>query len=213
MQTAITNAQGNPFWDKIAQKYARKPVADPAAYEAKLARVRALLRAEDRMLEIGCGTGSTALHLASNAAEIAATDISREMITIAERKRADANAANVTFRQAAADEHLGAAPFDVVAAFSVLHLVNDVPAVLRAAYAQIRPGGLFVSKTVCLGDANGALRLFVRALHVLGFAPRVTMLSKAALRAAMVEAGFDIVEFRYFGKGHLNPFIIAQRPE
>ncbi len=193
MQTAITNAQADPFWDKIAQKYARKPVADPAAYEAKLARVRALLRAEDRMLEIGCGTGSTALNLASNVAEITATDISREMVAIADQKRVDANAANVTFRQAAADEHLGAGPFDVVTAFSLLHLVKDVPAVLRAVYAQTRPGGLFISKTVCLGDANAALRFFVRALHVLGFAPRVTMLTKSDLRSAMVEAGFDIV--------------------
>ena len=76
MHTAISYNDAAPFWDKIAPRYAKKPVADPAAYEEKLARVRALLRAEDRVLEIGCGTGSTALRLASRVAEITATDIS-----------------------------------------------------------------------------------------------------------------------------------------
>lgn len=211
MQAAVTQNHSASFWDKIASKYAKKPVADQAAYDAKLTRLRALVRAEDRMLEIGCGTGSTALHLAPDIAEVTATDISREMIAIAERKRMETNASGVRFRQAAADLRLGEAPFDIVTAFSLLHLVEDVSAVLAAVYAQTRPGGLFVSKTVCLGDSNGALRLFVRGLHLVGLAPRVTMLSKASLCAALIEAGFDILESQYFGKGRLNPFIIAQR--
>ena len=212
MQVAATQNNSAPFWDKIAPKYAKKPVADQVAYDAKLTRVRALLRAEDRMLEIGCGTGSTALHLAPNVAEVTATDISREMIAIAERKRVEKGADNVKLKQAPADLHLGEDPFDVVAAFSLLHLVEDVPTVLRAVYAQTRPGGLFLSKTICLGDSNVMLRLFVRGLHFVGLAPRVTMLSKASLRAALIEAGFDILVTHYFGKGRINPFIVAKRP-
>ncbi|MDX8352952.1 class I SAM-dependent methyltransferase [Cognatiyoonia sp. IB215182] len=212
MQTAISYNDAAPFWDKIAPKYAKKPVADPAAYEEKLARVGALLRAEDRVLEIGCGTGSTALRLAPRVAEITATDISNEMIAIAEKKRADAMVANVSFRKAAANERLVEAPFDVITAFSLLHLVDDVPEALDAVFAQIRPGGLFISKTVCLDDAPVFLRLFVRALRLIGIAPKVTMLSKNDLHKALVKAGFDILESRYFGKGRLNPFIIAKRP-
>lgn len=212
MQTAITDHRTALFWDKAAPKYAKQPIKDAAAYEAKLTRVRALLRAKDRMLEIGCGTGSTALRLAPAVAEVVATDISGEMVAIAEKKRVAARATNVTFRQSSADQHLGEAPFDVVTAFSLLHLVEDVPGALSAVYAQTRPGGLFISKTVCLGDANAALRLFVRVLHVVGIAPRVTMLSKASLRAALIDAGFDILESQYFGKNRLNPFFVAQRP-
>ena len=96
MQTAILHTDTGNFWDKIAPKYAKKPVADPAAYEAKLDRVRALLRAEDRVLEIGCGTGSTALTLAPNVAEITATDISGGMIAIAEDKHAAAGVENAS---------------------------------------------------------------------------------------------------------------------
>ena len=68
------------FWDRHAAKYAEKPIADPTAYEEKLARVRSLLRATDHVLEIGCGTGSTALRLAPGVAKITATDVSSGMI-------------------------------------------------------------------------------------------------------------------------------------
>ncbi len=212
MTTTTFSNRSTTFWDKTAAKYARKPIADPAAYDAKIARVRALLRAEDRMLEIGCGTGSTALRLAGHVAEITATDISNRMIDIAEAKRAASDVSNLSFIQAEATARLPGAAFDVVTAFSMLHLVEDVPAVLRAVHDQLKPGGLFLSKTVCLGDASGPLRVFVRALGTIGIAPPITILSRAELSRALVRAGFDLVECRYFGKSRLNPFVIAQRP-
>jgi len=212
MQTVHSPDYSKTFWDKAATRYARKRVADPAAYEVKLARVRAFLRAEDRVLEIGCGTGSTAPRLAPAVAEITATDLSSRMIDIAEDKRIAANRSNVHFLRPDAGDILPRAPFDVITAFSLLHLVSDVPEVLRSVHDQLRPGGLFLSKTVCLGDANAALRLFVRTLGLIGVAPPVTFLSKAELSRALVRAGFDLVEGRYFGKGRLNPFIVAQRP-
>ena len=212
MTTTTLQDPSTAFWDKIAAKYARKPVADPAAYDAKIARVRALLRAEDRMLEIGCGTGSTALRLASNVAEITATDISGRMIDIAEGKRVSADTSNLKFVQTDAAARLPGAPFDVITAFSLLHLVEDVPSVLKSVRDQLKPGGLFLSKTVCLGDANAPLRLFVRSLGVIGVAPPVAMLSRAELSRALVRSGFDLVEHRYFDKRRLNPFIIAQSP-
>ena len=49
------------FWDRLAKRYARMPVADQAAYETKLEKTRAFLRPDSRVLEFGCGTGSTAI--------------------------------------------------------------------------------------------------------------------------------------------------------
>jgi len=58
------------FWDRGARKYARGAVADPAGYERTLDRTRGLLRPDHGVLELGCGTGSTALRLAGAAGAI-----------------------------------------------------------------------------------------------------------------------------------------------
>lgn len=50
------------FWDRIADRCARKPVADEAAYQRKLEVTRGYLRPDMEVFEFGCGTGTTALH-------------------------------------------------------------------------------------------------------------------------------------------------------
>lgn len=116
-----------PFWDRMAPKYARKPVDDPDAYHEKLALVASLLRPKDSVLEIGCGTGTTALRLAPHVAQYTATDGSRAMIGLAGAKLGPDAPENVTFHHADAAEQVAGAPFDAICAFSLLHLVEDVP--------------------------------------------------------------------------------------
>ncbi len=212
MTTATLQTPAAPFWDKIAKKYAAKPVADPAAYEEKLTCVKSFLRKQDRVLEIGCGTGTTALHLSPYTQDYTGTDISGAMIEIAEAKRQDVGTPNLRFAAIDAAEPAPGAPFDVVMAFSLLHLVRDVPGTLATIHDQLEPGGLFISKTVCLGDANVGVRLFVRALQAIGIAPPITFLTALELRWALIQAGFEIVEQRHFGKGRHNPFFVARRP-
>ena len=71
------------FWDRIAPKYAGGRIADYAGYEATLVRVQGLLSREHDVLEVGCGTGSTALRLAQHTRSLLATDVSAHMIGIA----------------------------------------------------------------------------------------------------------------------------------
>jgi cyclopropane fatty-acyl-phospholipid synthase-like methyltransferase len=49
------------FWNWMAKRYARQPVANEAAYRQKLETARSYLRPDMNVLEFGCGTGSTAL--------------------------------------------------------------------------------------------------------------------------------------------------------
>ena len=77
MQTATR------FWDKTAGRCAKMPIRDVEAYEYTLERTRSYLAKTDGVLELGCGTGSTALLLAGSVAGITGNDISPNMIGIA----------------------------------------------------------------------------------------------------------------------------------
>jgi len=211
MQNPISHRYAQSFWDRIAQKYARKPIDDPAAYEEKLSRVRALLRATDRVLEIGCGTGSTALRLAPDVAHVTATDVSRGMIDIAQSKLGPDAPANVTFQQVDAADLVEGHPFDAICAFSLLHLIEDVPNVLDRGREQLKPGGLFISKTECLKNRSVLMRALVPALTAMGIAPRVTFLSAGDLHRLLRAAGFEIEQTAYLGAKRTNPFIVARR--
>lgn len=200
------------FWDRHARKYAKQPIADQTAYEEKLRRVAALLRPTDRVLEIGCGTGGTARHLAQVVGQITATDLSAEMIRIAKSQATANTLSSPRFLRAEAEKHLGEQPFDAVCAFSLLHLVDDVPTVLDAVFRQVKPGGYFLSKTVCLKDGPSWMQFMVRLLMAAGIAPKVTPVSRAKLARQLTSAGFEILETCYLGKKRINPFIVARRP-
>lgn len=74
------------FWEKRADKYSRQPVADEASYQRKLEVTRKYFRPDMEVLEIGCGTGSTAISHAPYVKHIRATDFSSRMIEIAKEK-------------------------------------------------------------------------------------------------------------------------------
>ncbi|MDP3324179.1 MAG: class I SAM-dependent methyltransferase, partial [Hydrogenophaga sp.] len=59
-----------------------------AGCEATLRRVQGLLSTDQDVLEIGCGTGSTALRLAPHTRRLLAIDVSAGMIDIAREKLA-----------------------------------------------------------------------------------------------------------------------------
>lgn len=199
------------FWDRMAPKYARKPVGNPDAYHEKLALVASLLRPKDRVLEIGCGTGTTALRLAPHVAQYTATDGSRAMIGIADAKLGPGAPANVTFHHADAAEQVAGAPFDAICAFSLLHLVEDVPGVLDAVRAQLKPGGMFLSKTVCTKAAAWPIRVLIPALTTLRIAPWVTPLSQWELVRFFEEAGYGVERIVHLGKKRMSPIIVARK--
>jgi len=74
------------FWDNAAEKYSKDPIADMEGYTYTLERTRSYLSVTDHVLELGCGTGSTALELAGSVAKITASDIAPKMIQIAKEK-------------------------------------------------------------------------------------------------------------------------------
>ncbi len=116
--------KSSKFWDRHAEKYSRDKISDEASYQHKLDYTRKLFRPDMHVLEIACGTGSTALLHAPHVAHILATDISEAMIGIAARKQREAGIDNITFRQGTLDDLAPSETgFDMVMAHSILHLL------------------------------------------------------------------------------------------
>ncbi len=192
--------QAATFWDKAAENYAKSPIQNMEAYNYTLERTRSYLSATDRVLEVGCGTGSTALLLASDVSQIIASDISSNMIDIANRKAHEGNVSNVQF---VAEDILGSAigngPYDVVLAFNLLHLIEDTEAALKRVHGLLKPGGIFISKTVCK-PGKGAplkfrfLRLVVPIMQFFGKAPFVRFMDVPAFEDLITSHGFRILE-------------------
>lgn len=214
----MTPSQG--FWDKVSRKYAASPVKDQAAYEKTLARVVEHLGPEDQVLELGSGTGSTALLLAGNVKRYLSTDFSPGMIEIAQEKLEAGLAAgdapgNLSFLAADADDQrlpqfAGPDGFDAVLAFNFLHLVKQPEDVLSRIHKLLKPGGLYISKTVCLKRRAWLFGPVIRALRLIGKAPHVTMLSPDDVNDLHRAAGFEILETGLYPAPYSH-FVVARK--
>lgn len=104
--------------------------------------------AGERVLELGCGTGEDALHLARQQVRVLATDRSAEMVAVARRKARQAGLSQrIEIRQLAIEDlgSLGDDRFDgALSNFGALNCVADLGAFGRALAACLRPGATAV---------------------------------------------------------------------
>lgn len=202
------------FWDGAAEKYAKKPVGDPDAFDRKKQITREHLGPDAVVFELGCGTGSLALSMAPFARHIHAMDISKEMLRIANEKKEAQAASNVTFHHGTLDGRGAFEPeqFDAVWAYSILHLVDDRRRTLETIFELLKPGGTFISSNVCLDESWVPYGPLIAVMRWLGMAPRVHGYDRATILRELREVGFVDVEERDVGADRLVAFIVARRP-
>ncbi len=210
----MSTASDARFWDRISRRYANDAIADQGGYERTLERTRALLRPDDHVLELGCGTGSTALRLAGDVRRYLATDLSAGMIAIAREKLSASPVPALAFEVATADDSIRETGcFNAVLGFNYLHLIRDVPGTLRRVHGLLAPGGLFITKTACLGDMNPLLSLALPGMRLIGKAPYVSVFRQAELRERVSAAGFEVLAVEnHASRGNdRRPFILARK--
>jgi ubiquinone/menaquinone biosynthesis C-methylase UbiE len=134
-------APTSPF-DRIATSYRNLwDESDAGGLQRNAVRrcMEPLVRAGDRILDLGCGTGEDALRLADLGAVVTGIDASPEMVRIARSRGVDATVCRIENVTGPAASFEGA-----VSNFGALNCVRDLPA-LRAPLARlIAPGGYLV---------------------------------------------------------------------
>ena len=171
-----------------------------------------MLSIDHEVLEMGCGTGSTALRLAPGTRRLVAIDVSSGMIAIAREKLAAQPVPQLSFAVADADEK---AKYDAVLAFNLLHLVDDLDHTIAVALKALKPGGLFISKTPCLSEMNPLItRLALPLMRAIGKAPHLLCFDEVRLRSAIARQSLSILSVERHGtRGKdIQAFIVARKP-
>lgn len=199
------------FWNKIAVHYSKQAIADEVSYQKKLKTTQEYLKPDMEMFEFGCGTGSTAIVHAPYVKHIRAIDFSSKMIEIAQGKADKEHVKNITFEQSTIDEfNVSDQSLDVVLGMSILHLLENREEMIAKIYKMLKPGGLFVSSTACIGDMMMLFKLIAPIGKLVSFIPLIKVFTADELVNSLTNAGFNI-DYQWHPGKNKAVFIIAKK--
>ncbi|MEM9772483.1 MAG: class I SAM-dependent methyltransferase, partial [Cyanobacteria bacterium P01_D01_bin.73] len=104
---------------------------------------------------------------------------------------------------------------DMVLGLSILHLLKDKEAVIAKVYKMLKPGGVFVTSTVCLGDGSPLLKVvaFVGSIvRPLGLFPILKVFTADDLVESLTQAKFTI-DYQWQPSKDKAVFIVSKKPE
>ncbi|MDH5231563.1 MAG: class I SAM-dependent methyltransferase [Gammaproteobacteria bacterium] len=201
-------ANSQKFWDRIAADYAKKPVDNVEDFQQKINHIQGYLYADDNVLDFACGTGTISLELANSVKSIDAIDTSVNMLAIAKQRSKDMGIKNVNYMQTDIfDAQLRPAQFDVVLAFNIFHLVPTIDKTLSRVNQLLKPGGLLISETPCIGGQHVIFRFLMGGMAKLGIVPTFKNYKADALSNLITTANFEIIE----NKTGKDLFLVAKK--
>jgi len=182
------------FWDRIASKF-DKIEANDIAYKIFIEKARGYLKADDTVLDFGCGTGLICNEIAENVGLIQAIDISTKMIDICKFKASERNIKNIDFeRTTLFDKKFKAGSFDAIIAFNLFHLLEEPQKYFQRINQILKPGGLIISSTPCMSEAlllNSVLKVF----SFIGLTPKLNSFTSSEMKFMLLNESFKIIEF------------------
>ena len=172
------------LYNARAHDYAR--VTDSDAPDATLAAFIAALPKGAHVLDLGCGPGRSAGHMAAAGHSVDAWDASEGMVALAAQRP------GVTARVAGFDALDAVATYDAVwANFSLLHAARaDIPRHLAAIHRALKPQGLF---HIAVKEGQGSKRDTLGRLYTYFTEPELTgLLSDAGFAPGLFQHGTDM---------------------
>jgi SAM-dependent methyltransferase len=135
------------FWDAQAKGFDDEPdhgLSDPVVRDAWMARLRSWLPAPPaEVADLGCGTGTLSVLLASDGYVVRGIDLSVQMVRAA-RAKAAAAGLDLEFQQGDAADPPLATTVDVVLVRHLLWTLPDPHRALATWLRRLRPGGTLV---------------------------------------------------------------------
>lgn len=205
------------LWDWLSKNWDSSSTDLGESDQKIVDKTSKLITPTDTLLDYGCASGTIALELAAKVQQVHGIDISSKMITIAERRTKERQLSNVTFSHADIfdPEHKDGS-YDVITAFALLHLLDDPWKAVQKIHQLLKPGGLFITSTPCLGEKNFIsllLNTFVFIASRIGLLPRsISFFSQAKLKDSLISENFEITETEVFSTRPVTEiFIVAKK--
>jgi SAM-dependent methyltransferase len=142
-------------------------------------------------------------------------------VGIAQGKAEAEHIDNVTFEQATIEDlDIPDQSLDAVLGLSILHLLKDKEAAMAPmgrsltiarVYQMLKPGGIFVTSTACLGDTMSWFKLIVPIGRLFGFFPFVAVFTTQALEDSLTQAGFEL-DYQWQPGKDKAVFMVAKKP-
>jgi len=199
------------FWDRLANGFDRNT---KSFQQPPVEKVKHYLKRSDSVLDFGCATGNEAIEISDIVKEVKGIDISSNMIDIAKRKTEKLELSNVHFEQSTIfkKKHKKAS-YDVILLFNILHFFDDTQVILQRINELLKPKGLVIIITTCVGEKN-AINFFQKLIFVplikIRKIPFMKFFKPLDLKNSIVNTKYKIVEFEKLNKSS-NYFIVAKK--
>jgi ubiquinone/menaquinone biosynthesis C-methylase UbiE len=133
---------------QLYYKYRRKSYdlqwsMDPGYRKGLRRLVELVIEPDDRVLDVGCGTGSATVVAAQKASEVVGIDLSPDMIELAEEKIAKKGLTNTSLLAVSVEEYRPGEQYDkVISSFMIPHVKPTLrPSIYQCMYNFLKPGG------------------------------------------------------------------------
>jgi ubiquinone biosynthesis O-methyltransferase len=197
------------FWDSQTKNFdVPNNKMEPTDIKT-LETAKKYLKVDDKVLDYGCAAGIQAIEIAGCVKEVHGIDISSKMIEAAKRNAIEHKIENIDFTQAIIfEESLKRESFDVILAFNILLHAGDTQKVIRRINELLKPGGLLISVTACMGEKKTFLSILlyvaVSLMVKIGIVPNMRFFKTSELKDSITNGNFQIVEAESLTYKHIT---------
>jgi 2-polyprenyl-3-methyl-5-hydroxy-6-metoxy-1,4-benzoquinol methylase len=181
------------FWDRLAPKFDKIEASD-IAYKIFIERAGEYLKADDTILDFGCGTGLICNEIAVHVGFIHAIDISAKMIELSVNKATERKIRNIDFtRTSIFDEKFSEGSFDAIIAFNLFHLLEEPQKYFQRMNQLLKPGGLVISATPCMSETP-VLNYVLKFFSLIGLTPELNSFISTEMEQLFLKASFKTIK-------------------